>query len=222
MMSITSSRPNSHRIKFVVLGHSSSTYHHLHWWSGREGPEPILSMDLDRDMNPFGPSLNRRPFRGIFSVADHVFGKPKGLEDNPFAEESDCPPPGNDTISQPPTALEEVEQGLRYVGLHARRKFSDAKKKMRLRAGLQGFFEGESLGNEEKPPRRANPSPMDVDDCVKAENDWMDVLSDIECVRLLVVLGLMGPEAATLAVLSCSSNHATPFHFEPVIASRTS
>ena len=123
--------------------------------------------------------------KGIFKVADQLLG-----HDDPFTQRLKPDTSTDADASEPPTALEEIGQGFRYVGRQARRKLRD----MRDKAGEQ-TRSTDAVGN--RSPRDAktqdpSPSPTSTDVAVCTEHEgsvdddgWIHVSSGAESVSVL-------------------------------------
>ncbi|KAL9096734.1 MAG: hypothetical protein Q9165_001222 [Trypethelium subeluteriae] len=128
---------------------------------------------MDRCSGPFLDQV-----KGAFNLADRVLGRPKILEDDLSIKPSE---PIRATTSQAPTAIEEVGEGIRYVGSKARRRFINTTKKIGKQTGYTDTFEHTPPPDAEGPVMKASLTMGDVGDRSRDEDDWMNVFSDTEC-----------------------------------------
>ena len=160
----------------------------------------------------YGPVLNS--IRGIWRVSDSLFGVPKFEGDDPVAGSSSSATSINVGASEPPTVLEEVGQGFRYIGLQARRRFLNFKKKIGLQTGHVDSAEHEPPRDAEAPRPQASPTATDTSDCTREEDDWMNVFSDTESVGPHITWSTFAWCCyAALAVTSLFSSHCDNFLF---------
>ncbi|KAF2231636.1 hypothetical protein EV356DRAFT_569378 [Viridothelium virens] len=123
-----------------------------------------------------GPFLNQ--VKGAFNLADRMLGRPKILEDDLSIKPAE---PIRATTSQAPTAVEEVGEGIRYVGSKARRKLIDATKRAGMQTGYTDIFEHAPPPDAEGPVMKASLVMADVGNRSRDQDDWTNVFSDTEC-----------------------------------------